>query len=94
MIEEGSIAAEEWQRICEDLDSRRILSPAWGCMILVAASAFEGVKRLGAIMAQHGRTDAMNVLHADNLGLYREACRNLMVTPHPSVTVRPVKKGA
>jgi hypothetical protein len=92
MIAEGSVADVEWTRICRTLEERRMLSPAWGGMILVAASAFEDMQHLEAAMAPYGRTEELAESHAACVAQYREACRDLLVDPDPSVILRPCQK--
>jgi|SRR6185437_4756071 len=89
MIAEGSVADAEWTRICTSLEERHMLSPAWGGMILVAASAFEDMQHFDAAMAQYGRTEELAESHATCVAQYREACRDLLVDPDPSSTLRP-----
>ncbi len=89
MIAEGSAADREWTRICTSLDERHMLSPAWGSMIFLAALAFEMMQRLDAAMRRHGRTEEMAASHASEVAHYREVCRELLVDPHPSLTLRP-----
>lgn len=89
MFAEGSVADAEWTRICTTLAARHQLSPAWGGIIMVAASAFEDMQHLAAAMAQYGRTEELAASHASCVAQYREAYRDLLVDPHPSSTLRP-----
>lgn len=84
-IERDPIANEEWDRICDALAARRMLSPAWGGMILIAAMALSDLRALEAVMAVHGRTEEFAELHAAFVNHHLAACRDLTVSPHPSV---------
>lgn len=91
-IEEGSAADAEWTRICTTLAARNQLSPAWGSMIGLAAGIFETMQQLDAEMTRHGRTEEMAESHAACVAQYREVCRDLLVEPHTSATVRPSRQ--
>lgn len=86
-IVRDSVANEEWDRICDALTSRRMLSPAWGGMIYLAATTFADLLQVAAVMEAHGRTEELAALHADTLSQYLAACRELTVSPHPSATL-------
>lgn len=87
------IADAEWQRICDALAARRMLSPAWGGMIFIASSAFSGMRELESVMETHGRTEEFAESHAADLAQYLAACRELTVEPHPSVTLMDLNRG-
>ena len=92
-IESDSIANSEWCRICDELAARRMLSPAWGGMICIAASTFSSIKRTAAVIEVHGRTEEFAESHAASVAGYLAACRELTVEPHPSVRRKKVKRG-
>lgn len=90
-VESDPIANEEWDRICDALAARRMLSPAWGGMILLAATALSQLRALESVMARHGRTEEFAELHAAFINRHVAACRDLTVSPHPSVVLTSVK---
>jgi hypothetical protein len=88
LVAQDPIASLEWTRIVGDLAARRMLSPAWGGLILVCAATFSDLKRIEAVMAAHGRSEEWAARHAGLLAEYRLACRELMVHPDSSMTTR------
>ncbi len=90
-IESDPIANEEWGRICGVLAARRMLSPAWGGMILLAATALSELRALESVMARHGRTEEFAELHAAFVNHHLAACRDLTVSAHPSVVLTCLK---
>lgn len=90
-VESDPIANEEWDRICDALAARRMLSPAWGGMILLAATALSQLRALEAVMARHGRTEEFAESHAAFVNHHLAACRDLTVSPHPSVVLTCLK---
>ena len=90
-IERDPIADAEWDRICDALAARRMLSPAWGGLILIASAALSGMRKLESLMEAHGRTEEFAESHATCVNQYRAACRDLTVEPHSSVTLAYVK---
>jgi hypothetical protein len=85
-------AHAEWCRITAVLSARRRLSPAWGGMIMLAATTFADLLRAAAAMETCGRTQELAASHDAVLASYRAACRDLQVDLHPSATVRAVTR--
>jgi len=90
-LESDPIADAEWDRICDALAARRMLSPAWGGMIFIAAWTFADLKAVAVVIATHGRTEEFAEWHAAVLAQYLAACRELTVEPHPVVMLTYVK---
>ncbi len=90
-IESDPIANEEWDRICGALAARRMLSPAWEGMIFITSTALSHLRALESVMARHGRTEEFAESHAAFVHHHLAACRDLTVSPHPSVVLTCVK---
>lgn len=90
-IESDPIADAEWDRICDALAARRLLSPAWGGMIEIASLSFSYVRKFESVMEAHGRTEEFAESHAAFLAHYLAACRELTVEPHRLVTLKNLK---
>lgn len=85
------VAADEWDRICMALASRRALSPAWFGIIAAASSAYASFVSLTAAIQEHGGIEGADELVGAVLSTYLSACKECQVEPNSMMTLRDAR---